>query len=41
MPPTLIKLPHADVPGMAKIKKFTVKRIIYAMGVLVFIWQIL
>lgn len=26
--PTLIKLPHADVHSMAKIKKFTVKRMI-------------
>jgi hypothetical protein len=31
MPPTLIKLPHADVPSMAKIKKFTVKKIIDVM----------
>jgi hypothetical protein len=31
MPPTLIKLPHADVPSMAEIKKFTVKKVIDVM----------
>jgi hypothetical protein len=28
IPSPLIKLPHADVPSMATIKKFTVKRMI-------------